>query len=345
MNKFWSTKKCLVTGGMGFGGSHLCEQLLQQGAQVYILDLVYPRSSYLFLLGLTDEVEYIQGDIRDLVLLKHILHRYEIDVIFHLAAQPIVPMSIALPYETLSTNVLGTYAVLEAARTSNFHPSFIFASSGAYYGTTRDWNTIREEQAANAAANIYCPSKIAGDFAVRSYVQTYGINAAVCRFINTYGPGSTNFTTIVPAAIIKLIENKPYDFGDRDDGTSIFDYLHVRDMSHGYLKVAENIGRVKGEAFNFSGGTAISVSDLVKMISVLFDKKDREPVFHGTKREIPICKRLDYSKAQQVLNWDPSITLKDGLIETIRWYKQFWPKLSGKHENETYYPVKSFAKV
>lgn len=325
--QFWRTRRCLVTGGMGFGGSHLCEQLLERGASVYVLDRVRPANSYLVLSGLADRVEYVPGDIREADLMKLVMNRFEIETVFHLAAQPIVPLSNVLPYETLSVNVMGTYSVLEAVRTAASPPALVFASSGAYYGTTRQQQPIREDQAPNKAANIYSPSKIAGDVAVRSYSETFGLRAAVCRFINTYGPGSTNFSTIVPRTILNLVEDKPYDFGARDDGTSIFDYLHVRDMARGYLAAAENIDLVRGEAFNFSGGSRISVRDLVKLISVLYDGREREPVFHGPRREVPIQKCLDCSRAEQALGWSSSISLREGLEETIQWYKAYWPRL------------------
>jgi nucleoside-diphosphate-sugar epimerase len=341
---FWEEKNCLVTGGMGFGGSHLCEQLLKRGATVYVLDRIRSGSSYLVLTGLIDDIEFIQGDIRDLELLKFVLNRFEIDTVFHLAAQPIVPMSNIMPYETLSVNVLGTYAVLEAVRTAALDTSLVFASSGAYYGTTKQQEPIIEEQAANKAANIYAPSKIAADFAVRSYVQTYGLNAAVCRFINTYGPGSTNFSTIVPRAILNLIECRPYDFGSRDDGTSTFDYLHVRDMARGYIAVAENLEQVRGEAFNFSGGAPISVRDLVRYISRLFDGREREPVFTGIQHDIPIRKCLSCSKAERLLSWRPAISLSDGLEETIDWYKRFWPRLMKRYSYENVRSAQSSTK-
>ena len=323
----WKGRKCLVTGGLGCGGSHLCEQLLARGARVYALDRVRHGNSYLVLTGLIDEVEFIQGDVRDMDLLKILLERHEIDTVFHLAAQPIVPASCVLPYETLSINVLGTYAVLEAVRISSCASTLVFASSGAYYGTTTDSEPIAEDRAPGTAANIYAPSKVAGDIAVRCYARAYEMKAAVCRFINTYGPGNCNFSTIVPAAITRLMNGDSYDFGPRDDGTTTFDYLHVRDMTRGYLAVVENIDKVSGEAFNFGGGTAISVGDLVRLISRLYDGKEREPVFHGLKRDVPIRKCLDTRKAERVLGWRPSISLEDGLQETIDWYKRFWRKL------------------
>ena len=272
-------------------------------------------------------VHYLCGDVRDIELIKMSLERFEIDTIFHLAAQPVVPINNVCPYEALSINVMGTYSVLEAMRNSSFTKSFIFASSGAFYGTTTQHEPITEDHPSLIAANIYAPSKVAGDIAVRCYAKTYGIKAAVCRFINTYGPGNTNFSTIIPTAIDKLINGSPFDFGARDDGTSTFDYLNVYDMTRGYLAMAENMDLASGQAFNFGGGNPITVKDLVKLVSRVFDGKEREPVFHGTKKTTPVYKCLDTSKARTVLGWQPSIALEDGLRETIDWYKKFWGKL------------------
>jgi CDP-glucose 4,6-dehydratase len=324
---FWDGKRCLVTGGYGFGGSHLCEQLLQKGAQVYVLDREAPANSYLTLTGLASSVHYVCGDVRDVELLKISLERFEIETVFHLAAQPIVPLSNVHPYETLSVNVLGTYAVLEAIRSSICTQNLVFASSGAFYGATTQHEPISEDSPSLVAPNIYAPSKVAADIAVRCYAKTYGMKAAVCRFINTYGPGNTNFSTIVPTAIGNIITNRPFDFGARDDGTSTFDYLNIRDMTRGYLAVAENMEVAFGEAFNFGGGYPISVKDLVQLISRLYDGQEREPVFHGPKRVTPIFKRLDTTKARRLLGWQTSISLEDGLKETIDWYKRFWTKL------------------
>ena len=327
IRNFWQNKRCLVTGGFGFGGSHLCEKLIEKGAKIYVLDRLCPNNSYLVLVNLANKVNYINGDVRDLDLLKTIFERFEIDMVFHLAAQPVVPINNAIPYESLSLNVLGTYSVLEAMRLSTSTKTLIFASSGAYYGTTTQKQPISEEHPPTASANIYSPSKIAGDIAVRCYAKTYGIKAATCRFINTYGPGNINFSTIVPKAITNLITRTSFDFGERDDGTSTFDYLYIQDMAKAYLAVAENLDHVSGEAFNFGGDYPISVRDLVKMISMLYDGEPREPVFHGPKRDMPIYKCLDTTKAQSMLGWQVTITLEDGLKQTIDWYKRYWSRL------------------
>ena len=91
--------------------------------------------------------------------------------------------------------------------------------------------------------------------------------------------------------------------------------------------MAENIDLAVGEAFNFGGGNPISVRDLVKLISRLYDGQDREPAFHGPKKTTPVFKCLDTTKAQNILGWKPSVSLEEGLRETIEWYKKYWNKI------------------
>ena len=229
----------------------------------------------------------------------------------------------------MSVNALGTYAVLEAIRTSEHAKRLVFASSGAYYGTTTTREPFREEDPPLPATNIYAPSKVAADILVRCYPQIYKLKTAVCRFMNTYGPGDTNFSRIVPRAILNLITdpNAPYDFGSRDDGTTALDFLHIADMANAYIKTAENLDVIVGEAINFGTGILTSTQELAKKISVLFDNKDREAVFRGKKKGKPIAKCLDISKARKCLGWEPETPLEKGLKETIEWYRRFWERL------------------
>ena len=171
-----------------------------------------------------------------------------------------------------------------------------------YYGTTTEQEPIDEEHPPLVSASVYVPSKVAADIAVRCYARAYGLKAAVCRFINTYGPGNTNFSTIVPRAISCCSINCRYHFGSRDGrhhGT--FDYLNIRDMTRGYLMMAENIDNVSGEAFNFGGGSPISVRDLVKLISRLYDGKERDWFFTALKEKSPSRKCLGTAKANKYL--------------------------------------------
>jgi len=317
----WKGHVCLVTGGSGFGGAHLCALLLELGAEPTVLDLEVSEARPLALLGLGPMVRCVRGDARDVGLVRGLLDETRAGTLFHLAAQPLVPRSVAEPYETLQNNALAAYAALEAARTAAAPPRFVFASSGAYYGTTSSPELLREEDAPRDAENLYAPSKVAGDIAVRCYARTFGLKAAVCRFMNTYGPADTNSSRIVPRAVSSLLSGGSYDFGDRDDGTTRLDYMHVRDMAAAYAAVAERLDEVSGEAFNFGGGRPMATRELARLVSRLYDGKEREPVFSGPRRKDTLCKVLDTRKAGTALGWRPSIGLEDGLRETIRWYR------------------------
>lgn len=327
MSMDWKGRPCLVTGGAGFGGSHLCEQLLGLGSRVYVLDRVLPASSYLALTGLARRVEFIQGDIRDLGLMQMTLERFQIDTVFHLAAQPIVPISNVLPLETLSVNAMGAYTVLEAVRTVKCVRGLVFASSGAYYGTTTTDRPIGEDAPALEATNIYAPSKAAADLVVRCYARVFGVKAAVCRFMNTYGPGDTNFSRIVPRAVQNLMRKEAYEFGDRDDGSTRLDFLYIRDMASAYIRVAENLDSISGEAFNFGSGNPTSTRDLTRLVSRCFDGVNREPIFAGAAKPKTVIKSLDIRKAKERLGWQPTTSLDQGLSETVAWYRRSWERL------------------
>ena len=133
-----------MTGGYGFGGSHLCEQLLKRGARVYVMDRETPTNSYLVLAGLADRVHYFYGDVRDMDLLKTSLERFQIDTIFHLAAQPVVPIFMTRPYESLSINVMGTYAVLEAMRTSPMLKRWSLPQAGHFTARPPNMNRLKK---------------------------------------------------------------------------------------------------------------------------------------------------------------------------------------------------------
>lgn len=326
---FWQHRPVLVLGGAGFGGAHLCEQLLERGARVWVLDKMLAPDSYLQFAALTDRITFIPGDIRDVAELKLLFERFEFDTVFLVAAQPIVSISNALPLETAEVNIMGTYNVLEACRVSRKTKRLVFASSGAYYGATNTTEAISEDAPPLPAANIYAPSKVAGDLAVRCYAKIYGLQTVVCRWMNTYGPGDTNFSRIVPATIRRLIRGERAVV-DGTDGSNVLEMLHVRDMARGYIAAAEKLDNpnVCGEAFNFGSGQPITLRDGVSQIlrawnAVTDEKLDEEPLITGPR--VQSVKYMDIRKAGERLNWQPQIRLEDGLRETVAWY----------HENHT----------
>lgn len=323
---FWNNHRALVTGGAGFGGAHLCEMLLNRGANVCVLDKELPRDSYLLRANLLENLDFVKIDIRDADALKLLLARRSFDTIFHVAAQPIVGISNRFPAQTFEINAGGTINVLEAARLCQSPPRVVFASSGAYYGATNTREAIPEDAPPLPAANIYAPSKVAGDVAVRSYAKTYGLRAAVCRWMNTYGPGDTNFSRIVPATLRRLSQGKRALI-DGTDGTNILELLHVRDMAAGYLAIAEKLddSQVCGEAFNFGGGVPMSLQEVTRAVTRAWNEVasqtiEEEPEITGPKVES--VKYLNIEKAARVLAWQPRIELHAGLCETVEWFRK-----------------------
>lgn len=313
-----------MTGGAGFCGSHLCLELLARGSQVTVLDLGLPDESHLHQTGGHERVDFVTGDILDREMLQSLLNKRGFETIFHLAAQPIVSISNAEPVATAEVNIMGTYNLLEAARRAPSPPDFIFASSGAYYGATNTTKPIPEDAPPLVAANIYAPSKAAADLAVRTYARVFGLRTASCRWMNTYGPGDRNFTRIVPTTFKRLQAGEPALI-DGTDGTNVLEILHVRDMVAAYLAVADHVESpgVCGQAFNFGGGTPLSLRDIVKTIvrawnHVTGQRAEEEPVITGP--HVQSVKFLDISKAKSTLGWEPRIPLFEGLCETAEWF-------------------------
>jgi nucleoside-diphosphate-sugar epimerase len=301
---------------------------LRRDARVYVLDKLLPSDSYLHFAGIADEIHFVNADIRDAANLKLLFARYQFDTVFHTAAQPIVSISNALPLETAETNITGTFNVLEACRLVKEPPRLVFASSGAYYGATSTSAAIPEEATPLPSGNIYAASKVAGDIAARTYAKTYGLRTACCRWMNTYGPGDTNFSRIVPATLRRFLRGERALL-DGTDGSNVLELLHVRDMAEAYLTVAENLDKadVVGEAFNFGSGEPLTLHRAVLNLAKIWNELTypheqviAEPIITGPHSDS--VKFLDIRKAHSRLGWMPRTTLDDGLRETAHWYRE-----------------------
>ncbi len=303
-------QRALVTGGSGFGGSHLLRRLTIEGARVWNLDTRVPPYPYF---------DYVAGDVRDIEVVRTVLMKHNIDTVFHLAAQPLVPLSIEQPFETLDVNARGTYAVLEACRSVGV-TALVIASSGAYYGTTTTDRPIPESAPPLPASNLYAAGKAAADLAAQGYAHTFDLPVGVCRFMNTYGPRDPNMTRLIPHAISLLINDLPFEFGSRDDGTTRLDFLHVDDMTSAYLATAAFVAANGGRdaVFNIGTGVATPIAEIARMVSRSYDGVEREPIFSGPKRDVPVVKYLDPTKAHDLLRWRASVSLLDGVVDVVR---------------------------
>ncbi|WP_062304125.1 NAD-dependent epimerase/dehydratase family protein [Demequina subtropica] len=328
MTDMWHGRTCLVTGGAGFGGSHLVRELVDRGARVTVIDREAIPGKPLEDTGVEDAITFVHGDLRDGPLVRSLFADSTFDVVLHLAADPIVANSLRDPEGVVDSNVRGTTTLLEACRLADATPLFVFASSGAYYGDNFTPEPIPETQDPGPAANLYGPSKAAAEMIVRGYGKAFRIPVTACRFMNTYGPGDRHESRLVPRALAQLAGGIEYDFGDRDDGSTRLDFLYVGDMARAYMSAAEHLAAGGSEiAFNFGTGTLTSVMDVAERLSLAYDGRAREPRFRGVRTGPVRQKRLDVAKAEALLGWTATTSLDEGLAATAAWHREAVPAL------------------
>jgi CDP-glucose 4,6-dehydratase len=316
-NSILSGKNVLVTGGAGFVGAHLVQRLLTDGAHVTSTYQTLQPHSYFMSHHLNEEVAMIMADVCDSKKMTHIVTKYNIEYIFHLAAQALVEPAYYNPYETLQTNIMGTVNILECARLYPHIKGVIVASSDKAYGKLEGRKKYKETDALRGD-HPYEVSKSATDLIATSYFKTYGVPVVTTRFGNIYGEGDLNYSRIIPGFMEALVQKKTLEL--RSNGKFIRDYLYVKDVAEGYVLIAKNIKKVAGEAFNFSSADTHSVLDLIKILEKKLDAKIDYKILNSAKNEIPY-QSLDYRKIQQKLKWKPLYNLKSTALPIYEWYR------------------------
>lgn len=320
-HSFWLDRPVFVTGCAGLLGSWLTIALVEAGATVVGLIRDEVPFSHLHRSGYQDRIAVVRGDVTCYELIERALNEYEIDTIFHLAAQTIVPIANRAPLSTFESNIKGTWTVLEAARRSPKVTRVAVASTDKAYG-------VHEKQPYTEDAPLlgcypYDVSKACADLIARAYAATYDLPVAVTRCANLYGGGDLNWSRIVPGTMRSVIRGKPPIV--RSDGTPVHDYLYVQDAVHAYLTLAEHLDSpgVRGEAFNFSTDNPKSVLEMVRTIIGVSDHLELEPVVLANAPHEIHAQHLDSSKARRVLGWVPRYSFEKGLRETLEWYREF----------------------
>jgi CDP-glucose 4,6-dehydratase len=315
-----SGRSVLVTGGHGLLGSWLVRALVQRGARVVTLKRDQPAPDSLALAGLTQEVSVVHGDIEDAVLIARVLGQYDIESVFHLAAQTLVGVANTNPLATFETNVRGTWLLLNACREQEVG-SVIVASSDKAYG--RHTELPYSEDHALAATFPYDVSKAAADMIARSYWHTFGLPVAVTRCANLYGGGDTNASRLIPEAVGAALSGRAPVI--RSDGSPERDFLYVEDAVAAYLAIWDALerGQAAGEAFNAGGGQPHRVLDVVRLICRLAGS-ELEPEIRGAGVPAGEIDRqwVDATKLTELTGWRPQVGLEDGLRRTIDWYRQ-----------------------
>ena len=312
-------RSVLVTGAYGLLGSWLVSELLERGAHVCVVRFDRPARSALISMGLESQVNVIDGDIAADGLVARVLAEYEVDSVFHLAAQTIVPTANHAPLSTFETNIRGTWTVLEACRLHGTE-RVIVASSDKAYG--HHANLPYREDFPLQPRFPYDVSKAAADLLARSYWHTWQVPVAVTRFANLYGGGDSNRSRLVPEAITAALSGRRPVL--RSDGSPERDFLYVEDAVAAYLAIWTALGHggAGGEAFNAGGGRPQRVDEVVKLICRLAGT-DVEPEIHGEGTPSGEIDRqwVDHTKLTELTGWQPSLGLEEGLARTIEWYR------------------------
>ncbi len=318
---FWRDRPTLVTGATGLVGGWLVRRLLSAGADVVCLVRDHVPQSMLFRDKLVDQVKVAKGDVRDQSCLERVLGEFEVDTVFHLAAQTIVGIANRNPISTFETNIQGTWALFEACRRSPKVRQIVVASSDKAYGDQE--KLPYDESTPLQGTHPYDVSKSCADLIAHTYAVSYQSPVAITRCGNFYGGGDLNWNRIVPGTIRSILRGERPVI--RSDGKFIRDYFYVEDGAHAYMTLAENLAarpELAGQAFNFSNEIQVSVIELVEKILNIMQSSLTPDIRNEASNEI-IHQYLSSEKARKQLNWKPLFEFDQALATTTQWYKEF----------------------
>ncbi|HET8825311.1 MAG TPA: GDP-mannose 4,6-dehydratase [Terriglobales bacterium] len=317
---FWRDRNVFVTGATGLVGGWLTKHLLDQGAHVTALVRDWVPASEFVHEGLAERVNIVRGGLASPYLLERALGEYEVEVVFHLAAQTIVGIANRNPLSTFESNIRGTWNLLEACRRSPLVKSIVLASSDKAYGdqATLPYNEAMPLQ----GRHPYDVSKSCADLIAQSYAHTFGLPVAITRCGNFYGGGDLNWNRVVPGTIRSALRGERPII--RSDGKFIRDYFYVEDGAAAYMLLAQRLledAKIRGAAYNFSNEAQISVLELIEKILAKLDSKLKPEILNQASNEIR-HQFLSAERARKELNWKPMFTLDQGLEKTLAWYRK-----------------------
>lgn len=338
--------KLLVTGGAGFIGSAVVRQAIRAGHQVVNLDALTYAACLENVASVSSEPGYVfeQADIRDRGAVERILALHDPDAVMHLAAESHVDRSIDGPADFIETNIVGTFNMLEAARShwqrkgrpADFR--FHHISTDEVFGSLpADPEVKFTETTPYDPRSPYSASKAASDHLVRAWHETYGLPVVLTNCSNNYGP--FHFPEkLIPVVILNALAGKPLPI--YGDGKNVRDWLYVEDHADALLLVVQK-GQV-GRSYNIGGENERTNLDLVRTLCAILDAKRPKATGSYSDQITFVTDRpghdaryaIDPSTIRRELGWRPSVTVEEGLEKTVDWYlnnEDWWRPLLARH--------------
>ena len=314
-------KSLLVTGGAGFIGSHLVDELIKEKpAKIIVIDYILKGQSNPDNLkeakGNFPSLKLYREDLTDYKKIKGILLKEKPNIVFDLATIPL-PISLIKPYWTCETMLRVILNLCELCRKGLFK-TLIHLSSSEACGTAQ--YTPMDETHPLMVRTPYAASKAAGDLLVKSYYCTFGIDAAIVRPYNNYGPRQpiSPYAAIIPRVIHWILNNqRPIIFGD---GKQTRDYIYVKDTIKGIIAVYKNKA-TRGKVINIARGQEISMNNLVRIISEIMEFKQK-PIYKKSRVADVRRHYADTNLANDLLGFKAEVDIREGLEKTIAWYRQ-----------------------
>jgi UDP-glucose 4-epimerase len=303
----------LVTGGAGFIGSHLCDELVRRGHRVRVADdLSSGKRSNLAHLP---NIELLQGDIADLSFAKDAVKGCEF--VLHEAAIPSVPRSVQDPVRSNRANIDGTLNVLVAARDAGIR-RLVFAGSSSVYGDTP--TQPKHEEMPTNPLSPYALQKAVGEQYLKMFTKLYQLETVTIRYFNVFGPRqdpSSPYSGVISVFATALLENRsPKIYGD---GEQTRDFTYVANVVDGILRACEAPG-ISGEVINVATAGRVSLNHLFREMRALIGA-DVEPTYTDARAGDVRDSQADISKARRLLGYQPLVSFEDGLRRTVEWYR------------------------
>jgi CDP-glucose 4,6-dehydratase len=311
-------KNVLVTGGLGLLGKPLISFLEKKNFNVFVLDK--SKNQKRNKLIKKNKISFIYGNFQNKPLLKKIIKKKKIKIIFHTGAITQVLEGLRDPYKTYKNNIMGTINLLELIREIDSNILFIYSSSDKAYGEIKKRDYLETDKLDSVYP--YDLSKTCSDLICQSYSKVYDLNVAIVRCGNLYGPGDFNKNRIIPETIISTIQNKKLKI--RSSGKLVRDYLYVDDAVNAYYLIMNEMLK-KGKKlliYNVGSKDNFSVLSLVKLILKIMNKDELKPIILNKSKQEINFQKLNDKKIRKELGWKQNVSMALGLKNTINWYKK-----------------------